>query len=121
MKDELELLAMSLQFKFGFWIGMSSWQALLRLTLGWFSSVVERWLAGLIPEDREWLNGILNRRWYRVVRVLLNVLASVKLPGADAVKKAAVERRVKESETAFLKAQEAGAPDPRERPNWPKA
>ena len=92
MDNELELAAMSLQFKFGFWIGLSSWQALLRLTLGWFSSILEKWMAGMVQEDRAWADGLLNKRAYRVTRSLLNVLASVKLPSAAAVKEAAKAR-----------------------------
>lgn len=88
MKDEIELGLMSLQFKFGFWIGFTSWQAALRLTLGWFSSVFEKWMAGMVPEDREWITTLVNKRWYRVLRALLNVLASVKLPGREALEKA---------------------------------
>ena len=88
MGDELDLLWMSMQFKFGIILGVVAWQSALRLTLGWFSTFIEQWMAGLAPTDRAWAETLVNRRSYRVIRALLNVIVSVKIPGADALKKA---------------------------------
>ena len=80
MTDELDLLWMAMQFKFGFILGLSGWVMALRLGLGWWSGFAQRFLEKLVPADREWIDRILDSRAYRILWVLLNVIASVKLP-----------------------------------------
>lgn len=87
MSDELDLLWMSMQFKFGIVLGIVAWQSALRLAFGWFSGFFEQWLTGLAPSDRGWADNLVNNRAYRVTRALINVLLSIKIPGADALAK----------------------------------
>ena len=85
LKDNIDWMWMALMFKFGWAMAYSAWRTVLSFTYSIVSSTVEKFLAGLIPEDRAWADAILNNRTYRVLTVLFKVITSVQLPRAEVV------------------------------------
>lgn len=80
MNDELETLMMSLQFKFGWMLGITSWRAVASVTYGFVSAFVAKLIEGAIPEDKTWIQGLFNHRAYRIFALLFRVATSIELP-----------------------------------------
>lgn len=82
MNEELDLLWMSLQFKFGIVLGLVAWQSVLRLSLKFVNDRIKLWMERALPAENDRLNAFLNSLPYRLFLFLIDTLLSVKLPEA---------------------------------------
>lgn len=78
--SELDYIFAALQWKFGWLIGLASWQTLIRTTLVFFNNKAREFMEQAVPEDAAWAQRLFNHRAYRLVAFLLNAAVSVKLP-----------------------------------------
>ena len=80
MNLELEITRDALLFKSGWMLGIMAWQFAVRAVMCFVNNRLKEFMESAIPADREWLNGLLNHRAYRLLGFLLNAFASVKIP-----------------------------------------
>ncbi len=78
--SEFAYFQAALQMKFGYIIGIATWQTSIRLTMGFINTQLKNAMETAIPDDKAWIQGILDSKVYRVVSFVLNLVVSVKLP-----------------------------------------
>lgn len=109
MSEELDLLWMSLQFKFGVVLGLVAWQSVLRLALKFVNERIKLWMENAMPSENEALQRFLGSLPYRLFLFLIDTLLSVKLP----------EVARKPTGNTDIIRKDPPASDPRSREGWP--
>lgn len=80
MSDEWAFMQSALRGDFGWLVGVTAWQTLLRAGMVFFNSKLKEFMENALPADKEWIQTMLNARWYRLTYFLINAFLSVKLP-----------------------------------------
>ena len=80
MNEELYYLKLALTGQYGWVIAAGVWQTLLRTGLVFVNAQFKLWMENALPQDVEWLQSMLDARWYRLAKFMVNMLLSIKLP-----------------------------------------
>ena len=78
--SEFAYFVAALNMKFGYAIGISTWITLVRLVMVFVNTKLQEFAETALPSDKEWVNGLLQNRCYRITCFIINAVASVKLP-----------------------------------------
>lgn len=78
--EDFEMIAMSLRFEFGLWIGLSSWAFVLRVVFSFVNTKIKEFAEECLPAEKDSIQRFLNSLPWRLTVFLVNMLISVKLP-----------------------------------------
>lgn len=79
-ETEFEFMVSALQLKYGWMIGVASWQTLIRLVFVFINTQLKNWMEQALPEDKDYIQKLFNSRGYRITCFIVNAVLSIKLP-----------------------------------------
>jgi len=86
---------LALTGKFGLALCYTQWRALIAILAPIFRLTLERFLARLVPSDKEWIMALFNHRAWRIVRALCVAILGIQLPSAEVLQSVIIERKIK--------------------------
>ena len=78
--SELAYMQAALEMKFGYLIGIATWRTLIGTVMAFVKNQLKDAMETALPDDKQWIQSVLDSRVYRVVGFILNLVVSVKLP-----------------------------------------
>jgi len=94
-KDNAEWIYQALTMQLGLGLFYTQWRAILAILAPIFRSALEKFLASLVPDDKEWIVSLFNHRAWRILRAVCVGISGISLPSAETFNTIIAARRIK--------------------------